>query len=212
MLRIYGTVKSRTARTLWMAEELGIPYELVEVDYAARETRTPEYLAINPNGHVPAIDDDGLQLHESMAINLYLARKHAESPLAPRDLTEEGLCLSWSFWTVTELESPALTVLFQSSGLPPDRRDPQKLARAIGALRPPLAVLEQTLAIGLPQGNRYLLGERFTVADLNVASVLGWTRAAPQLLEEFPLAREWLERCLQRDAYRAVKAIGRLPA
>jgi glutathione S-transferase len=113
---------------------------------------------------------------------------------------------------VTELESPALTILFQSSGLPPDRRDPQKLARAIGALRPPLAVLEQALATGLPQGNRYLLGERFTVADLNVASVLGWTRAAPQLLEEFPLAREWLERCLQRDAYRAVKAMGRLPA
>ncbi len=212
MLRIYGTVKSRTARTLWMAEELGIPYELVEVDYAARETRTPEYLAINPNGHVPAIDDDGLRLHESMAINLYLARKHAESPLAPRDLTEEGRCLSWSFWAVTELESPALTILFQSSGLPPDRRDPQKLARAIGALRPPLAVLEQALATGLPQGSRYLLGERFTVADLNVASVLGWTRAAPQLLEEFPLAREWLERCLQRDAYRAVKAMGRLPA
>jgi glutathione S-transferase len=212
MLRIYGTVKSRTARTLWMAEELGIPYELVEVDYAARETRTPEYLAINPNGHVPAIDDDGLRLHESMAINLYLARKHAESPLAPRDLTEEGRCLSWSFWAVTELESPALTILFQSSGLPPDRRDPQKLARAIGALRPPLAVLEQALATGLPQGNRYLLGERFTVADLNVASVLGWTRAAPQLLEEFPLARGWLERCLQRDAYRAVKAMGRLPA
>jgi glutathione S-transferase len=210
MLRIYGTVKSRTARTLWMAEELGIPYELVEVDYAARQTRTPEYLAINPNGHVPAIDDDGLRLHESMAINLYLARKHAQSPVAPRDIAEEGRCLSWSFWAVTELESAALTVLFQSSGLAPDRRDPQKLARAIGALRPPLAVLEQTLAAG--QAHGYLLGERFTVADLNVASVLGWTRAAPQLLAEFPLAREWLERCLQRDAYQAVKAMRRLPA
>ena len=74
-LKIYGTVKSRTARTLWMAEELGIPYELVAVDYRARETRTPAFLAINPNGHVPAVDDGGLRLHESMAINLYLARR-----------------------------------------------------------------------------------------------------------------------------------------
>ena len=83
MLKIYGTVRSRAARTIWMAEELGISYELVTVDYRARETRTPAFLEINPNGHVPAIDDDGLRLHESMAINLYLARRHAGSPLAP---------------------------------------------------------------------------------------------------------------------------------
>ena len=79
-----------------MVEELGIPYELVEIDYAAHETRTPAFLRINPNGHVPAIDDDGLRLHESMAINLYLARKHADSPLAPRDLAEEfPLARNW---------------------------------------------------------------------------------------------------------------------
>lgn len=188
-----------------MAEELGIPYELVQVDYAARQTRTPEFLAINPNGHVPVIDDDGLRLHESMAINLYLARKHGDSPLAPRGLAEEGLCLSWSFWAVTELESPALTVLVQASALPLERRDPQKLARASGALRPPLAVLEKTLG-GHP-AQAYLLGDRFTVADLNVASVLGWVRAAPRLLAEFPVATEWLDRCLRRDAWGRIKAM-----
>ena len=189
-----------------MAEELGIPYELIQVDYTARQTRTPEYLAINPNGHVPAIDDDGLLLHESMAINLYLARKHAASSLAPRDLAEEGRCLSWSFWAMTELESAALTVLVQTGALPAERRDPQKLARATGALRPPLGVLEQVLA-GKGASQDYLLGERFTVADLNVASVLAWARAAPKLLGDFPLAGEWLERCLQRDAFLRIKAM-----
>jgi glutathione S-transferase len=208
MLRIYGTVKSRTARTLWMAEELGVPYELVPVDYRARQTRTPEFLAVNPNGHVPAIDDDGLRLHESMAINLYLARRHPGSPLSPRDLAEEGRCLSWSFWAVTELESPALTVFMQSGALPPERRDPQKLARAIGALRPTLAVLEQALAASGDGGSQgYLLGDRFTVADLNVAAVLAWVRAAPGLLEEYPMAAAWLARCLGREGYLRIKAM-----
>ena len=205
MLKIYGTVRSRAARTIWMAEELGIAYELVTVDYRARETRTPTFLEINPNGHVPAIDDDGLRLHESMAINLYLARRHAGSPLAPQDVREEGLCLSWSFWAVTELESNALTVLVQGQALPPEQRDAQKLARAIGALRPPLAVLEKKLAAG--GRHAYLLGDRFTVADLNISAVLAWVRAAPELLQEYPGVAAWLELCLSREAYRRIEAM-----
>jgi glutathione S-transferase len=210
MLKIYGTVRSRAARTLWMAEELGLAYELVAVDYRAKETRTVAFLEVNPNGHVPAIDDDGLRLHESMAINLYLARRHAGSPLAPQDVQEEGLCLSWSFWAVTELETHALTVLVQGQALPPEQRDPQKLARAVGALRPPLAVLQKRLAAGTPQA--YLLGDRFTVADLNVASVLAWVRAAPELLPEYPAVAPWLDLCLGREAYRRIEAMRRAAA
>ena len=101
-----------------MVEELGVPYELVPVDYVAKQTRTPAFLAINPNGHVPVIDDDGFTLHESMAINHYLIRKHADSPIAPRGLEEEARCLSWSFWVVTEVEATALTVLMHGAILP----------------------------------------------------------------------------------------------
>jgi glutathione S-transferase len=208
MLKIYGTVKSRAARTLWMAEELGIPYELVSVDYRAKETRTPAFLEVNPNGHVPAIDDDGLRLNESMAINLYLARRHAGSPLAPQDLAEEARCLSWSFWAVTELEAPALATLMHGQLLPPSQRDPQKLDRALGALRPPLGVLEKALAgEGAPRA--YLLGDRFTVADLNVAAVLAWVRGAAGLLAGFPAAAAWLDLCLGREAYRRIEAMRR---
>ena len=207
MLRIYGTINSRTARTLWMVEELGVPYELVEVDYVAKQTRTPAFLAINPNGHVPVIDDDGFTLHESMAINHYLIRKHADSPIAPRGLEEEARCLSWSFWVVTEVEASALTVLMHGAILPVARRDPQKLARATGALRPPLGVVEQALATG-----PCLLGERFTIADLNVAAVLEWTLAVPALPAEFPLAHAWLKRCLDRPACRRIKAMRKAAA
>jgi len=80
MLRLYGSAKSRAVRVLWMAGELGLTYDHKDWLPRAPETRTPEYRAINPNGRVPTIDDDGFILSESMAINIYLAKKH-KSPL-----------------------------------------------------------------------------------------------------------------------------------
>ena len=83
MLRLYGTPQTRTFRPLWMLEELGIPYELVKADFASGGTRTPEFLKINPNGHVPALVDGDLALCESLAINLYLAEKYGRTTLWP---------------------------------------------------------------------------------------------------------------------------------
>ena len=102
MLRIYGSARSRGVRTLWIAGELGLQYE--HLDYAPRSpaTRTPEYLALNPNGRVPTIDDDGFVLSESMAINLYLAKKHGK--LYPADAKHEALAWQWSFWEVDRLD------------------------------------------------------------------------------------------------------------
>ena len=88
-LRIYGVALSRAGRTLWMAEELGLPYEHVKTTFTGG-TRTPEYLKINPNGHIPAIDEDGFTLWESMAINLYLAKKHGAGRLYPTRLEDEA--------------------------------------------------------------------------------------------------------------------------
>ena len=84
-----GSARSHGVRTLWMAGELGLDYE--HLDYAPRssETRTQEYLALNPNGRVPTIDDDGFVLSESMAINMYLAKKHGK--LYPADPKNDAL-------------------------------------------------------------------------------------------------------------------------
>ncbi|MBV8739352.1 MAG: glutathione S-transferase [Alphaproteobacteria bacterium] len=123
-LKIYGVARSRTFRTLWMAEELGIPYEHVKVDFADGGTRRPDYLAINPNGHIPSIDDNGFRLWESMAINLYLAKKYGSGAagLYPQSLDDEARAWQWSFWGMTEVERSALTVLLNRIG-PEDRRD-----------------------------------------------------------------------------------------
>ena len=76
MLKIYGIPRSRAFRAMWLAKELGLDYQSVPVDMGKGETRAADYLKINPNGHIPAIDDDGFVLWESLAITLYLAKKH----------------------------------------------------------------------------------------------------------------------------------------
>ena len=84
MLHLYGSVNSRAMRVIWMAGELGISYDHKDWLPRAPETKTPEFRALNANGRVPTIDDDGFILSESMAINLYLAKKH-QSALYPAD-------------------------------------------------------------------------------------------------------------------------------
>lgn len=199
-LKIYGSARTRANRAIWMAEELGLAYQIIPLDLAKGETRTPAFLVINPNGHVPAIDDEGFHLYESMAINLYLARKHGGA-LAPHDVREDGLATQWSFWAVTEMEGPALEVLFHRALLPPEKRDEAKVEAALKKLEGPTGVLDTAL---LTSG--WLVGGRFTVADLNVASVAGYLRAAPEFAARYPNLKDWLTRCGERPAFKAMSA------
>jgi glutathione S-transferase len=204
-LKVYGVPRSRAFRTLWMAGELRLPYELVRVDFADGGSRRPEYLAINPNGHIPAIDDDGFKLWESMAINLYLAKKYAGGPggLYPQRLEDEARAWQWSFWGMTEVERPALTMLLNRIG-PEDRRDPAAADEAELALAAPLKVLD-----GAVSATPYLLGGEFTVADLNVASILAWARQARVDLAAFPKAEAWLRACHDRPAAQKARQLQR---
>src|SRR5207245_6857141 len=172
-LKSYGVARSRAFRTLWMAKELGLDYEHLKVDFASGETRTPGHLALNPNGHVPVIEDDGFVLWESMAINLYLGKKYGADTLYPTRLEDEARAWQWSFWGMTEVERPVLTAMFHPALLPEDKRDAALADQCERELGRPLMVLDQAVA-----NQPYLLGEHFTVADLNVASILAWARPA----------------------------------
>jgi len=197
-LRIYGVPLSRAYRTLWMANELGLDYENVPIHFADGSAKTPEYLAVNPNGRIPAIDDNGFKLWESMAINLYLAKKHGKG-LLPKTIEEEAQAIQWSIWAMTEVEKPALAVLLHRFFLPEDQRDSKLGDEGEQQLQKPLAVLNQQLA-----ATGYLGGSTFTVADLNVAAVLSWAQMGRVNLTVFPHVDEWLAECLKRPA--AVKA------
>src|SRR5467141_1573558 len=197
-LKIYGVARSRAFRTLWMAKELRLDYEHIKVDFATGETRTPAHLALNPNGHVPVIDDDGVILWESMAINLYLAKKYDAGGLYPSRIEDEARAWQWSFWGMTEVERPVLTALFNRAILPESQRDAGAADAAEKAHVQPFAVLEGVLG-----RTSYLLGGQFTVADLNVASILSWARPARIDLGGVPKMADWFKRCSERPAARA---------
>ena len=203
-LKIYGVARSRAFRTLWMAKELGLNYEHIKVDFATGETRTPEHLALNPNGHVPVIDDDGVILWESMAINLYLAKKYGRDGFYPSRLVDEARAWQWSFWGMTEVERPVLTALFNRAILPEGQRDAAAADAAEKTLSQPLKVLDGALG-----HSSYLLGDKFTSADLNVASILAWARPAQIDFSAFPKVAEWSRNCAERPAARAARQLQR---
>ena len=200
-LKIYGGPASRASRSRWCVEELGLEYEAVRVNFADATSKTPEYLAINPNGKVPAIDDGGFVLWESMAINCYLAKKHAAKGLWPDTLQGEALVLQWSFWVVAELEKPLLAVLLNSAAAGRPNRSAEAAAEGERAAQRPLAVLDGALA-----RSPYLLGPDFTVADLNVTCVVSWGVLGGLPLDGFPHVAKWYAACAERPAARRATA------
>jgi glutathione S-transferase len=197
-LRIYGIARTRAFRALWIAKELGLDYEHIPIEIGAAGARKADYLAINPNGRLPAIDDDGFVLWESLAITLYLAKKHGR--LYPTTLEGEAKAWQWSLWSVQEVDRGVNIWSLHAVRLPPEDRDPQRLAEALKVIEAPFRVLEGALT-----SRSYLLGEDFTVADLNVAAVIG--RAVDMDLAATPRLRDWLTRCLERPAARDARAL-----
>jgi len=198
MIKVYGIVASRALRTLWMCAELGIEHDLVVTDIRVGATRTPEYLKLNPNGHVPTIDDDGFVLYESMAINLYLAQKHADKGLWPADLKSQAICYQWSFWGMMECEGLLLQALQHRVLLPADRRNEDKAVQAIENLQKPFKVINDYLA-----GRTALVGDKFSVADLNVAAIMNWSKGAKVDLAAHPNLMNWLNACIGRPMFKA---------
>src|SRR5229473_4925659 len=139
-LRIYGVARTRAFRALWIAKELGLDYEHIPVEIGQAGARQPEYLAINPNGRLPAIDDGGFTLWESLAITLYLAKKHATGRLYPTTLAGEAKAWQWSLWAVQEVDRGVNIWSLHALRLPPAERDATRLAEALGVLEPPFKV------------------------------------------------------------------------
>ena len=199
-LRIYGIARTRAFRAIWIAKELGLPFEHIPVEIGAAGARKPDYLAINPNGRLPAIDDAGFILWESLAITLYLAKKHSTGGLYPATLDGEAKAWQWSLWSVQEVDRGVNIWSLHAVRLPPAERDRERREEALRVLEAPFRVLDGALAC-----SGYLLGRQFTVADLNVAAVI--SRAIDMELASTPHLQAWLRRCLERPAAREALAL-----
>jgi glutathione S-transferase len=200
MLKLYGTSKSRAARCLWVLEELGLKFEHVPVEVA--KAKSPEHLKLNPNGHVPVLEDDGKIFWESMAINLYLAAKYGKTPLWPESHEDRGHAVQWSFWGMTEAEPHLIAILRNRMLLPPDQRNEQAAVTAVAAMQGPLKVLDGAL-----MGRDYLLGKDFTIADLNLSSILSFAMLAKLDMTATPVAQAWLQKCLGREAFKKARSL-----
>ena len=203
---LYGVTRSRASRNVWLCLEAGMAFEQVPVIQARRlaeplaadaplNTQSADFLAVNPNGLIPALKDGDLVLIESLAINLYLAKK-AGQPLAPLDLAEDGQMTMWSLWAAADVEPHAMQILFNRGYLPEAERDLAKAAAAATALVPKFAVLDVHLA-----GREWLVGGRFTVADINVSEVLRYASFAPDLFTAAPNVKRWYDACQARPGF-----------
>ena len=199
MLRIYGSAKSRAIRVLWMAGELGLTYDQKDWLPRAPETRAPEYRALNPNGRIPTIDDDGFVLSESMAINFYLAKKH-RSALYPADPKHEALALQWSLWETDRLDRQIVNYVRHTKELPQAERKPEIAESTWQEIVPAHDVLETALA-----KSEWLAGPAFSVADLNVAAAL--YRGLFIDLKRWPRVQKWLNTCWERPAAKKARAM-----
>lgn len=198
MLRIHGIPRSRAFRCIWAAEEAGLPYEVVPLGFAAG-MKLERPLAINPNNKIPALEDGDLVLFESLAINLHIAGK-AGAPLMPAG-TDGSRALQWTLWAATEAEPPVMRWGYNTYIKPAAERDAAEAKAGAEALAQRLAVLEGEL------GKRpCLVGNAFSIADLNLACVLygAWLNGFD--LSSFPKVKAWLDACFNRPAAKRARA------
>jgi glutathione S-transferase len=200
MLQLYGNPRSRAMRCLWMLEEMGEPYQLIEKSTRTDDLQSAEYVRLNPNARIPTLMDGDFVLWESMAINLYLAQKYA-GPMHCADPKVLGLAAQWSFWAMLEMEALLLDLLQHRAVLPEFARDASYAERDELLLRKPLGVLNNTLTTE----RGHLAGGQFSVADLNVASILVWGKMGRLDLSPHPNVARWLDSCLARPAYSRVR-------
>ena len=194
-MKLYYVPMTRSNRPRWMLEELGVPYELVRLDPKKGENQTPEYLAINPTGKVPALVDGEVKMFESAAIVAYLSDKFADKKLAPPvGSRERPIYYQWLFFGMTTLEQPVSLYAKHTSSLPPGKRVAEVAEDAKAGVERALAPLDRALA-----DRQWFLGS-FTGADVVVGATLLWA-SGMRLLESHPSLLDYVKRLKERPAF-----------
>jgi glutathione S-transferase len=196
-VKLYYATRTRATRPRWALEELGVPYELVRIDMAARQHKSAEYMAIHPLGKLPSFaDDDGTVLIESAAIAMHVADRFPERGLAPAPGTaDRGRYYQWLAFGAATLDPPLFKVFYGKTFRANDPNSPLDIETNLPLVNVALDVLEGALT-----GREFLVGDHLTVADIIVgASLVAASRI--DLLAERPALRAYVERLMARPAY-----------
>jgi glutathione S-transferase len=210
MLRIWGRPTSIcTQRALWALEETGVPYDLILASATMGPNGhvskggapfgivdTPGYRAMNPNGTVPTIDDDGFVLWESNAIVLYLAAKYAPRELYGDDLGRLAQASQWMSWTNEHLEPHLHTLVMELVRLPPAQRDKARAHAAFEAIMSPLAMIEEQLG-----RHTYVVGDSFTIGDIPAGCAVQRWRLLAGSEPSLPQLDAWLRLLAARPGF-----------
>ena len=197
MIQIYGSPRTSAGRCYLMLEEIGQTYETLPLDmFEKKEHKSADYLKLNPNGKVPCLKDGDFVIWESLAINSYLAEKY-KPELLGANAQEKGLVQQWGVWGLGELQPPMVDIIIQMMFTPEPKRDMNVVKRAQDKLPGLLAILEKAL-----DHKTYLVGDKFTLADLNVGSMVNITKTIKMPLDSYPNISAWMKRMSERPAFK----------
>ena len=197
MLKIWGRRNSSNVRkVLWCAEEIGLPYESIEVGGSHGGTQTPEYQAMNPNGLVPVIEDHGLPLWESNTIVRYLSARYALGTLYAEDPMERAQAEKWMDWSTSRMAPLYSDLVWGIMRTAPADRDEARISAAIVRAGDYLAMADATLAT-----QPWLSGGTFAMGDIPLGSLVYAWYELPIQRPDLPHLAEWYARLRARPAY-----------
>jgi len=201
-ITLYYTPMGSATRCHWALQELGVPFEKVRLHFDKGDHKKPEFLAINPNGKVPALVDGDVKLFESLAILFHLGDRYGEAKgLWPKSGTDErSLAYVWSVWAMVELQTAVFDYIRQAGqhprlSFPKEKQHKDAADRALATWNTGVKMLDDRLA-----SQEYLLPGGFSLCDVAVASVVGLGPMMGQLSIDSKRASEWLSRCQSRPA------------
>jgi glutathione S-transferase len=203
MLKIYHSRQSRSMRVVWLAEEIGLSYELEHLAMFTPEMKTRDYLAIHPLGKVPAIDDEGFVLWETGAIFEYLVAKYTDGALIPpRDTRAGALAAQWIGYGENPLTIIMGEIAAHSGPIPDDMKIPALVDRGHAIAPALVGVVERALG-----DQPFILGSTFSAADIMLGFGLNIARHLEFVNDETPRVRDYCDRLLARPACQRAGAL-----
>jgi len=198
MLKILGrATSSNVQKVLWCCGEIGLPFEREDIGGPFGGNDKPEYLALNPNGRVPTIIDDGFVLWESNSCSRYLAAKHAPGTLYPDDLQTRADGERWMDWQLTVCSPAMVPVFWGMVRTKPEDRDMEAIGKARDRLSAVMAMLDSALA-----GRDFITGPQFTVGDIPIGIAAHRWFDMDIKREDYANLKAWYDRLTQRPPFR----------
>ena len=194
-MKIYGSKNSSAGRCWWAAAEAGIELEQVPLDFQKNEHKGEAYLKLNPNGKVPTLVDGDVVIWESMAINNYIVEKNKPELFGPQDAASHAHLSQWSYWSIAHLNK-AMEPLYMQKWTGP--LSAEALAKANEDVSKWLKILDVHL-----EGKSFMVSEVFTIADINVGSVIDAVEDGFDF-SPFPNVKRWFASLQERPAYKQV--------